>query len=257
MHQPAVPSNDTIKIIQITDTHTFADDESEMLGVKSNKKLDEVIQRMIAEDGRDVDLIFLTGDLSQDETHQSYEKITEHLRKLSTPIYWIPGNHDNIAHMETVFNKTDNFFRSRRLSTHNWDFIFLNTKEQGAIDGFLDDAELTALEKEILATPAHKHVALIMHHHPAEVNTPLIDQYILRNRKPFWDLLADSPVKLIVCGHVHGDYHVQHNGIHIETSPSTCLQWAKGTVEMKTDERIGYKIYQFSEQSYTSLAKLW
>ncbi len=77
--------------------------------MKSNKRLTEVIQRMLAEDGKDVDLIFLTGDLSQDETHQSYEKITEQLSQLNAPVYWIPGNHDNVTHMETVFNQADNF----------------------------------------------------------------------------------------------------------------------------------------------------
>ena len=43
----------------------------------------------------------------------------------------------------------------------------------------------------------------------------------------------------------------------IESSPATCLQWEKGTKDLKTDMRIGYKIYHFKQDGYKAIAKMW
>jgi Icc protein len=63
-----------VKIIQISDTHLFADDELEMFGAKSNLTFKKVMRKIIDEDSHDADMIFLTGDISQDETQESYHK---------------------------------------------------------------------------------------------------------------------------------------------------------------------------------------
>ncbi|MBA3660231.1 MAG: hypothetical protein H0W64_00710 [Gammaproteobacteria bacterium] len=63
-HKQTTLMDGTVKIIQITDTHLFADDELNMFGVKSNVKFKEVIEKFIHEDSHDADMIFLTGDLS-------------------------------------------------------------------------------------------------------------------------------------------------------------------------------------------------
>src|SRR5579862_8081577 len=232
-----------MKIIQLTDTHLFSDDEGDIYGVKSNFKFKEVMDKIIAEEISDTDLILLTGDISQDETTESYQKIADHLSQLNTPIYWIPGNHDNLAQLEFIFQNTKNFYRKTHLSLPCWHLIFLNTKIDGQEDGQLSQSELAMLSNELAASPLHKKIAIVMHHHPAPVGTPLIDHYILKNAKEFWDIVTGTKVELIICGHVHGDYRFKYNDIMIESSPATCLQWEKGTKELKTDLKIGYKIY--------------
>jgi Icc protein len=96
-----------------------------------------------------------------------------------------------------------------------------------------------------------------MHHHPASVNTSLIDNYILKNTKDFWETVKGTKVELVICGHVHGDYRFQYNNVMIETSPATCFQWEKGTKDLKKDLRIGYKIYHFVRDGYEAMAKMW
>ncbi|MBV9576358.1 MAG: metallophosphoesterase [Gammaproteobacteria bacterium] len=246
----------TVKVIQISDTHLFASDESNIFGIKSNLKFNEVMSKILIEDIIDADMILLTGDISQDETQQSYIKVVEILGKLAIPVYWIPGNHDNILQMETVFNNTKNFNFTRTLSLLNWKFIFLNTKLNGSDNGFLDRSELFLLKQEIEKSDGKK-LAVVMHHHPLEVNTPLIDNYILKNSDEFWEVINGSKVKLIICGHVHGDYKLKHKRISVETSPATCLQWQRGTKDLKIDKRIGYKIYHFDNAGYNSIAKIW
>ena len=257
MKNPAILKDGIMKVIQISDTHLFADDELEIFGVKSNAKFNEVINRIIAEDSHDADIILFTGDISQDETPQSYKKAADCLSALNIPIYWIPGNHDSLDQAKSVFINTKNFNRHSTLSLPCWHLIFLNTKMDGRDDGQLSHSELEMLKHEITISPVNKKLAIVMHHHPAPVGTPLIDHYILQNAKEFWDIIVGTNVELIICGHVHGDYRYQYNKVMIETSPATCLQWEKGTQNLKTEMKIGYKIYHFEQDGYKALAKMW
>lgn len=246
-----------MKVIQISDMHLFADDEADIFGVKTNMKFKEVIERIFAEDMHDADMIFITGDMSQDETRESYHKIVQLLLGCHLPIYWIPGNHDDLIKAEAVFLGVSNFHNQTKLSLPHWHFIFLNTTIAGRDDGELSVSELDMLEKEILASPANKQIAIIMHHHPTPVNTPLVDNYILKNTEDFWGIVNETGVELVICGHVHGDYQIKHNNVMIETSPATCLQWEKGATDLKKDLRIGYKLYHFEQGSYKAITKMW
>lgn len=256
MKKPIILKDGIVKIIQITDTHLFANDELEIFGAKCNHTFKKVMKKLIDEDSHDADMIFLTGDISQDETKASYQKIAHDLSRLNLPIYWIPGNHDDLAIMESVFMNTKYFNRQSTLLLPHWHLIFLNTKIDGRDDGLLSLSELKRLKDELLVSPANKKIAIIMHHHPAPVGTPLVDKYILQNGNDFWDIICGFKVELIICGHVHGDYRFKHNNVMIESSPATCLQWEKGTKDLQADMRIGYKIYHFEQNGYRAIAKM-
>ena len=45
----------------------------------------------------------------------------------------------------------------------------------------LDLTKQLKLSNELVASPPDKKIAIVMHHHPAAVGTPLIDHYILKN----------------------------------------------------------------------------
>lgn len=244
----------TIKIIQITDIHLFKD-ESYLLNVNTNLAFKKVMDHIYS-DLTDADAIFLTGDLSQDESIESYEIIVSSLKYFNKKIFWIPGNHDSISNMNTVFCKKDNFFRETMLSTPLWDFLFLNTKDNGKETGYLSSNELLFIHSE-LKKERKKPIALIMHHHPIKVQTPLIDNYILENNDKFFEIIGQFNVDLIICGHVHNDYSLQHGNIRIESSPATCFQFKKGSVDLAIENSIGYKVYYFSSDSYVAEAKIW
>lgn len=89
----------------------------------------------------------------------------------------------------------------------------------GREDGCLSQSELGILKDELISSPADKKIAIVMHHHLTPVGTPLIDHYILKNSKDFWEIVTGTNVKLIICGHVHGDYRLECNNIMIESSP--------------------------------------
>lgn len=246
-----------MKIVQITDTHLFANDADEMYGVKCNHAFNAVMSRFMEEDLAGTDMIFLTGDVSQDKSVESYEKVVTRLSRFNIPVYWIAGNHDHSEHIESVFSKNNHFHRDRTLTLPYWHMIFLDTNIDQSDSGYLAEKELLALEHEIMAAPFDKKLAIVMHHHPSPVNTPLIDNYILKNADDFWEIVKESKVELIICGHVHGDYSFQVGNTMIESSPATCIQWLKGTTDLKTVMKIGYKIYQFDRAGYSAVSKTW
>jgi len=250
--------NKVTTVIQITDTHLFKSDTHEMFGVNTNKNFYSVMDYLHEQKEITPDLFLLTGDLSQDESEESYIKIVEKMNEFGKKIYWVPGNHDNIEVMKKIFSTSPLFLPVKNINLNTWGFILLNTKMNGSDKGFLSENELRYLEESLNNFNDQKSIGVIMHHHPVTVNTPLIDQYILTNSSHFWNIVnRHSNVKLIMCGHVHGDYSIKHNNIVVECSPSTCLQWEKGTIELKIVKSIGFKVYRFVNNTYAQFVKLW
>lgn len=249
-------ANKKFKVVQMTDCHLFKDD-SFMFGVRTNETFQKVVERIKKEELSDTDAIFLTGDLSQDESKESYQRLMAGLSDVSKNIYWIPGNHDCITTVTDTFKENKQFIRTPYFKTDHWGFIFLNTKIDGKDHGYLSELELSHLKKS-LEQSKEKSIAIVMHHHPAPLGTPLLDNCMLTNPDIFWEIIADYPVKLIMCGHIHGDYSVKYNEkTTIEASPATCLQFTKGTTELKFENKIGYKTYHFDNDDYTSQAVIW
>lgn len=246
-----------MKIIQITDTHLFKDDSNKLFNVKTNNSFKKTISLLKENELTDTDAIFLTGDLSQDESTESYELLLNEFKDTNVNIYWIPGNHDDINAMEHVFSKQKLFIPGKKLITTKWDFVFINTNGINSDKGRLSDNELKHLALE-LENSKNKNTAVIMHHHPIEVSTPIVDEYILKNKDDFWKIISNHRVNIIICGHVHGDYSLKYKNTCIEASPATCFQWTKSSTELHLENKIGYKIYYFkSNGTYETETKLW
>lgn len=237
------------KILQITDTHLFESFECEMFDVKTNEKFVQTVE-FIKKKNFQFDGIFLTGDLSQDETEESYKILAESLSFFKKDIYWIPGNHDNFEVMQSVFSQYLLFHNEPIFSVPSikTNFIFIDSTVEGKNSGFLTDSNLKLLLENLSSVDKNDNNVLVMHHHPVEVGTPLVDHYILENKEAFWKALqkATRKIKVIMCGHVHGDYKILVNDTRVISSPATCLQWKKGTDELILDKKSGFTMWDFS-----------
>ena len=94
-------SSDSIKLLQITDTHLFAADEGSLLSVKTvdsfNAVVADVLRRNVA-----FDYILATGDISQDHSAESYQRFANGIEPLEKDCFWLPGNHDYKPNMGSV-----------------------------------------------------------------------------------------------------------------------------------------------------------
>lgn len=245
-----------ITALQLTDSHLFADDNATLLDVPTNKNFYKTLER-IKQQKIDFDFILLTGDLSQDGTATSYQILRDKLASLKKPIYWIPGNHDNVGIAREILSQSPLFHEKNHLQLLDWNFIFLDTTMPQQAEGHLNQEQLTALTEQLATVQGW--TVIVMHHHPLPTGTPLIDRYILQEHERFWQTIVPySQVRLVICGHVHGGYHWEHDDIAVESAPATCLQFPQGAITKNTIERkIGYNIYKFDTHTYEVDTYLW
>ena len=74
-------SGRVIKVLQITDTHLFADNSGCLLGLNTEQSLEAVIEKICANDFP-ADMILATGDLVHDGTPAAYRRNSKVFYKL-------------------------------------------------------------------------------------------------------------------------------------------------------------------------------
>jgi len=175
-----------------------------------------------------VDLLFLTGDLSDDGSISSYEIIREHLSKLSIPYYIIPGNHDDKKNMATVFNEhtyLNNYVDNRIFHVflaNNVKIILLDSVSIGDPYGSLTNGILNVLENELDT----KHNSLVfLHQPPFSSGIGIMDNPPFNNREKFINILNKSENLLLTgCGHIHRSIFKKSGNINFAVAPSTAMQ---------------------------------
>lgn len=230
-----------MRVIQISDLHLFADPKQTLLGLNTSDSLHAVID-LLKQTSKPIHLILLTGDLSQDNSPASYQRIVEQFKDFACPIYWTPGNHDAPDIIPTVFNKSVNFKEDKAIVCGNWQFILLNSHYPKHVEGFLGRAELSRLERYLLQNPKH-HTMLFLHHPPIEIHCKWLDPLMLKNANDLFDVIDQHPnVRGIFCGHIHQEFETQHQGVPIMSVPSTCFQFLPESVQFAIDQKApGYR----------------
>lgn len=224
---------EAVRIVQLTDTHLFADGEREMLGMATARSLQTVLKAVAALSPLP-DRILLTGDLSQDETPQSYERLAELLEPLDVPTYSIPGNHDIPAMMQAILRvapwSSDRFFQ-----TGGWAVILLDSTAPGMVAGMLSAEQLHTLEWH-LSQQADCPTLVALHHPPVAIASPWMDRIGLQNASDFLAIIDRHPqVKIVLFGHIHQEFEGERHGVRYLGTPSTCVQFQPRALEMALD----------------------
>lgn len=212
------------KILQITDTHLFADGSHTLLGVNSNASFLAVIDE-IKNSNRIYDLIVATGDFVQDGTKEAYEYFAQQITSLNTPCVWLAGNHDNYDYMQSIFANYRLVDNKVVLLSDKWIIILLNSQVEGYAYGFLPDSELVFLRKN-LDRYSDRKVLIFLHHHPIKSMCHWLDQHILKNNIELGKIIQTYPqIKGIGWGHIHQRQDHLWNACKAFSTPSTCVQF--------------------------------
>ncbi|OQS30645.1 hypothetical protein B0T41_01515 [Chromobacterium violaceum] len=238
-----------MRIAQLTDLHLFADRQGRLLGRDTHAALDGVLAALRTAEG--VEAVLLTGDVSQDESEASYHLAAEALAALGVPVHWIAGNHDDRAAMARVFAGYAFLRPLETLALGGWTFIGVDSCVAGQDGGRLSDAGLDRLRR-LLDEAGDGPAAVVLHHHPLAVGTPLLDDCMLAPASPFWRIAAASAaLKLAICGHVHGEHSIAYRGKMLEVGPATCFQWRRDACDIEIDDRHGYRLFDFDGDGYS------
>ena len=207
---------------QITDTHLFAEFDRTWKGLSTARTLKTVLQHL-QQIQPQPDVLMLTGDLSQDETPQSYELLASLISPLKIPAYWIPGNHDNVSVMQQILNKP---FLSpeKSFQVGNWQFLLLSSVEAGCDGGRLSPESLDWLDTQLQQT-GDRPVIIALHHHALPIDCQIMDGMMLHNADEFLAIVDRHPqIKIVLCGHIHQEFHQQRGSVTYLGTPSTCIQ---------------------------------
>jgi len=229
-------------VLQITDTHFFSDPAGELYGVNTSQSLLSVLQH-VNRTGVKSDILLLTGDLSHDETEESYKSLNALIEPLRIPTYCLPGNHDVPTLMEKNCSCT---FPTNGLAyaVHgHWLIVTLDSSVMGVVEGFIRDEVLNNLD-ELLQQYVSKYVLVAVHHNPVKVGSAWMDRIGVQNSDALFNVLCKyENVKTVVCGHIHQELHTQVQGIAVYGTPSSCFQFAPNTPEAEIDNKPpGYRI---------------
>ena len=231
----------SFRVIQLSDTHLFSDLDQDLLGMPTARSLATVLARVRQ---LQPDLLLLTGDLSQDETACSYERLRDLVTPLGIPTYWLPGNHDQPVVMAQVLEDTV-ISSEKQFQRQGWNFILLDSAQPGQVDGYLSPEALDELEHQLQELPIQP-TLIGLHHPPCLIGSDWMDQIGLRQPEAFCSLVERYPqVKLVLFGHIHQEFEFTRAGVQYLGCPSTCVQFKPQNSVFAIDEQQpGFRLLQ-------------
>jgi 3',5'-cyclic-AMP phosphodiesterase len=229
----------SVLVIQLSDSHLFADPSRKLLGMNTRDSLNAVIERVLAEQPQ-VDVLIASGDLSQDGSVESYQAFREASAQIVAPTRWFPGNHDELPEMSEAARQSE--FLAPITDVGEWRITLLDSAVPGSVPGYLQDQQLQLLAQSLSEAPERHHL-VCLHHNPVPIGCAWMDPIGLRNPEALFAVLDRFPqVRAVLWGHVHQEYDELRNDVRLLASPSTCIQFAPGSPEFKVDTTApGYR----------------
>ncbi len=225
------------RIIQLTDTHLFGSHDGRLMGADTNQSFQAVWER-IQSSTFNPEAILVTGDLTQDDSLESYQWLKSLLDTSNAPYLWTCGNHDDARLMRQVNPEA----MVHHMDLGNWQVVMLNSQIPGQIPGFLSSKELALLEHSLTSNP--EKYTLVAFHHPAySIESQWLDNISLKNAAQFMELIQSYPnVRVVLNGHIHQERDQLVEDVRFLSTPSTCVQFKPKCDDFMLDDRWpGYR----------------
>jgi Icc protein len=207
-----------VLLAQLSDTHLLADPTTELWGHNTTRNLGAVLEVMPTW----VDVIVVTGDVSEDGAPQSYQRAMALTEDRAGQRHFLPGNHDSPEVMRAVTGSLPPLQMVRASAT--WTLALVDSQWVGHENGRIRVDTMAAL-REALAV-AQTHVVVCLHHPP--VSPCENPDCGLANSDELLAILRASPVRLVISGHVHQRFDTTIDGVRFLGGPSTFRQLRHG-----------------------------
>lgn len=215
------------KIIQISDTHIVPEGALAYGQVDTAAALAETvatINRLLPQIGP-VDLVIVTGDLTEHGTPEEYDRFKMLMADLDLPYRVLPGNHDRREPMRESFADAQWMPRTGPL---DWQIDFedfavvgLDSLTESAAHGTLEPATLSFLT-DALSGLGDKPAIVGFHHPPFAVGIKAMDAQNLHDADSLGTALSlHSGQVRLVCGHLHRSIAGLFSGSLCQVCPGT------------------------------------
>lgn len=229
------PATGALHIVQISDCHLAHEVGPVIRGVDPDVTLADVLDLVRA---AQPDYCLATGDLSDEGSAASYERLARYLRALDLPVACLAGNHDDAAVMRRTL-PGDNIGMPDVLDLGGWRVVMLDSTIPGRCPGHLSADRLAALAAHLSDRPdAHHLIAL---HHPALPSgcAWMDDDMSLDNPEDLFAVIRDAAtVRGVIWGHIHQDFFESVDGIPCWGAPATSVQFLPNSRDFRADERM-------------------
>ncbi|WP_439860740.1 3',5'-cyclic-AMP phosphodiesterase [Pseudomonas sp. MBLB4136] len=232
---PSVPTSaveSSVLLVQLSDSHLFAEAGGKLLGMDTQDSLQRVIELVLQEQPQ-IDLMLASGDLSQDGSEASYAHFRQLTAAIPAPARWFPGNHDELPAMHSACAGSD--LLEPVVDLGNWRIILLDSSIPGAVPGYLADQQLELLERALSEAPERHHL-ICLHHHPVSIGCAWMEPIGVRNPEALFAVLErHSQARALLWGHIHQEFDQQRGDLRLLASPSTCVQFTPRSEDFQVD----------------------
>ena len=227
---------DTLRVLQFTDTHLSGDPANTYYEVNTDESLGQVIHFAINHYQK-VDLTLVTGDLVHDETEAGYERLRRHLELLDMPVFCLPGNHDLPDIMNRVL-ASGKIRNEHSVLAKSWQIILLDSTVHGEVGGHLSSQELTRLESHLGRYPEY-HALVCLHHSPFLIGSHWLDNGLLLDNPDELFAILDryKQVRGVLWGHIHQEFYRLRNEVEYFATPSTMIQFKPNSYDFAVDDK--------------------
>ncbi|MBS9404298.1 metallophosphoesterase [Halomonas sp. TRM85114] len=234
-----------MRLVQITDLHLNAVPAAHPQDLCPLHRLEGVIDAVNRERP---DQVLVTGDISDDETADSYRLAVEALSRLDAPWAWLAGNHDQPTLMANHRELPG------ELSLGNWRVLMPATRVEGQPHGALGAGGLAWLDARLAED--ERPTVIAMHHPPVHVGSAWLDAIGLRDREAFWHVVEPHhEVCAVFFGHVHqavaGHKRLAGGDVAVYGCPSTHRQFLAEAATFAIDEALapGYRVIALHDKT--------
>lgn len=243
------------KVIQITDTHIVPEGQLAYGKVDTAVALAETVatvNRMLPQIGP-VDMIIVTGDLTDFGTDGEYRRFRQIMAPLQVPYRAVPGNHDDREAMRVAFADQEWMPSSGPI---DWvidlgDFVLvgLDTSIPNAPNGRLAGDSLDFLRRQ-MGRFSPKPFLVGIHHPPFATGIIAMDKQNLHGSEALREVLDGHAGEVnLLCGHVHRSVTTRFGRAICQIAPGTShavtLEQRQGATNTLTIEPGGFLLHEW------------
>ncbi len=208
-------------IVQISDIHVG---ESQFVPSLLTRAIDEINEV-------DPDIVIITGDLTGNGFRREYDTVKNYLDPIKCKDVIIqPGNHDSrnvgYLHFEEIFGE-----RYLTFNNDNISIVAADSSEPDLDNGQIGREYYKYIRKNFNDSPKDSLKIFAMHHHLIPVPKTGRERNIVNDAGDVLEVLAESGVDLVLCGHKHVPYIWAVEDMYILTAGTVSCLRLRGKIE--------------------------
>lgn len=201
-------------ILQLSDTHLAAEPGAARHGRDPDRRLAATVAAVA---GRRVDLVLLTGDITDDGSEAGCRRAAEAVAVLGAPVVAVAGNHDGGPEVAAVFGPPS------PVAVGGWRVVAVSSRLPGRVEGAVDPDAVLRLLRDTAGEAdggGGRPTVLAVHHPPVGPSTHPWFQ-LGGAAGLLTGLDADPAVRLVLSGHLHEPFERRRGDLAVLGAPST------------------------------------